>query len=1251
MMKSLLLSCISLLFFGGLYSQINSFPYVEDFEMEGQGPTFGCPLSYTMVAPGWTNLTTDGTDWSADVGGTGSFSTGPSVDHNPGTGTGHYLYTEASSCLSTSAVLLSPEFDLSGIGAATAADMSVWYHMYGSSMGTLTIAITTDGGVTWTDLTTLTDNLDLWQEYTLDVMPYAGSTIQFRFTGLTGTNYYSDMALDNFSIVTQFTDDIGAISVDSPSNPISTGVQFVTASIYNYGTNTVSTADVNWSVNGLVQTPINYTGTLAPGGTEAGLVLGAYDFQLGMTDVCVWTSLPNGNADAQPTNDSICVSLCTGLTGTYTIGGGTPDYTTFSDAVNDLIQCGISGPVVFDVAVGVYNENIILPPIVGASATNTITFNGASAATTVLTHDASQNATVWLQGGDHISFSNMTIETTGISDAWCVFLSDIAEYNTVSNCNLTMPVGAYTDVAGVVASADILDDFTEGNNANYCTFDNNVISGGERGFAFEGETAFASWMRGITVTNNHIYNIQDYGIYCDNQDSLIFSNNVVDSILNNLGDGVYCFDIVNFTFEGNTINAPDYGLYISDGNFNGDGAPSGMSNIINNMVSSSTDYGFYFNDVEMVNIWHNSVYTEATTSPACYAFDLIDCDVRNNIFYGGTDYAFETNADIVTNNNAFNYNSYFTNGPTLIRENLNDYVDLVAWQTAQPSQNVNSVEMDPDFFGPNDLHIISPLFDDLGSSVGIAVDIDGELRPQGVNVDIGADEYTSLDDDAVLLSIAQPKGLTCGDSAYEVKVVLSNNGGNPITSLPVEVNITGVVTTTLNATYTGTLNYSDVDTFVVGTIDTYNGGAITMTAYTQYPGDQNTSNDTIYNATADFIPFEPSGGSYPSCGFDYTTLYGDSSYVSLFEWWDAASGGTMVGTGTTFDVPSITTQDTYYLQYASGGVDSLETTFAGGNGCGGGAMFDISSVGTENLTALRVNSGVAAGTSIPVTVHYRTGTYVGSETNAAAWTTEGTYNIASGGAGLPSELITLNTPITIPSGQTIAIYVEYDAQYTNGANTYTDGSITITTGVGLCSPFGGVNDPRSFNGRLYFGADPCSAIRIPIQAIQTAPADVNLGPDSTACEQNGDVILNPGSGLTDHLWSPSGNTGATETVTSNGQYSVTATDADGCTNSDTIVVFFVDCLGIDEYNGLSGVNIFPNPSTGQFELQATLESGVTIEAIEIRSLDGKLIQSAQAKVNNNYITESFDLSKEESGVYFIRILTSEGLSVQRITIK
>jgi hypothetical protein len=81
------------------------------------------------------------------------------------------------------------------------------------------------------------------------------------------------------------------------------------------------------------------------------------------------------------------------LSGTYTINpsaaASTSNYKTFASAVSDMVSgtradggtangAGVSGAVTFNVSNGTYTEQITIPAITGASATNRITLLSAS---------------------------------------------------------------------------------------------------------------------------------------------------------------------------------------------------------------------------------------------------------------------------------------------------------------------------------------------------------------------------------------------------------------------------------------------------------------------------------------------------------------------------------------------------------------------------------------------------------------------------------------------------------------------------------------------------------------------------------------------------------------------------------------------------------------------------------------------------------------------------------------------------------
>ena len=90
---------------------------------------------------GWTNLKNDDFDWSIGQGTTASFKTGPSADHTYNNNKGKYLYIETSGSLKLNdkASVQSPGYP--GNGATNGQCFQFWYHMTGSSIGTLNLYI------------------------------------------------------------------------------------------------------------------------------------------------------------------------------------------------------------------------------------------------------------------------------------------------------------------------------------------------------------------------------------------------------------------------------------------------------------------------------------------------------------------------------------------------------------------------------------------------------------------------------------------------------------------------------------------------------------------------------------------------------------------------------------------------------------------------------------------------------------------------------------------------------------------------------------------------------------------------------------------------------------------------------------------------------------------------------------------------------------------------------------------------------
>jgi PKD repeat protein len=164
--------------------------------------SWDCDLVNCAMQDGWYNVTNaigDDIDWRTDDNGTGTGTTGPSADHT--SGSGKYLYLEASGpCVNSTARLHSPCLDMTGINQA---EMSFWYHAYGSAIGELHVDAIVDG-VLYEDLITpiVGNQGDQWINQIVDLSQFTNHQLVVVIRGSTGGGFYSDLAIDDINIST-----------------------------------------------------------------------------------------------------------------------------------------------------------------------------------------------------------------------------------------------------------------------------------------------------------------------------------------------------------------------------------------------------------------------------------------------------------------------------------------------------------------------------------------------------------------------------------------------------------------------------------------------------------------------------------------------------------------------------------------------------------------------------------------------------------------------------------------------------------------------------------------------------------------------------------------------------------------------------------------------------------------------------------------------------------------------------------------
>ncbi len=171
---------------------INTYPYNQGFDTEPNADV-ACCSGVNLISAGWSNGSGDDCDWKPRDVNTPSIGTGPTLDES---GTGSYLYMEASSCYSKTAFLESPRFDFS---QETSPFIQFYYHMYGATVATMKLEWSLDRNLWFGAWSGIGDQGNSWKLAFADLGILAGMPeVYFRLTGTTGTTYESDMAFDGF---------------------------------------------------------------------------------------------------------------------------------------------------------------------------------------------------------------------------------------------------------------------------------------------------------------------------------------------------------------------------------------------------------------------------------------------------------------------------------------------------------------------------------------------------------------------------------------------------------------------------------------------------------------------------------------------------------------------------------------------------------------------------------------------------------------------------------------------------------------------------------------------------------------------------------------------------------------------------------------------------------------------------------------------------------------------------------------------
>ncbi|MDG2228405.1 MAG: PKD domain-containing protein, partial [Flavobacteriales bacterium] len=379
----------------------------------------------------------------------------------------------------------------------------------------------------------------------------------------------------------------------------------------------------------------------------------------------------------------------------------------------------------------------------------------------------------------------------------------------------------------------------------------------------------------------------------------------------------------------------------------------------------------------------------------------------------------------------------------------------------------------------------------------------------------------------------------------------------------------------------------------------------------------------------------------------------------------AAANGSIVLTGTGGSAP-------YQYSIDGGATFQSSGSFAGlsagtynvviedNNGCQGTNISTITNTGGFTPT-ISSNQTICFGNSATITS--------GGAGSGGTYTWDG--GLGSGATQVTAPATTTTYTVTMIDGNgctetasvTITVETEPTVTITPSNPVICDGeSITITgsgaqtynwnTGATSASITVSPTNQTTYTVIGSNGVCQGAAVSTTI-SVNLAPV-VIAGSDQTLIVAGGTInFSNAGSGATSYSWSFGDGTSSTlgspsHTFTTAGTYTVILTGTLGnCSSSDTITIN-VGYTGVEEVNLEESVNLYPNPSNGEFNLSLNFPIEQDVE-IRIFNTIGELLASRTMNNTSSSVVE-FNLNSNAEGFYFVNIKTTNQSITKRISI-
>jgi len=302
------------------------------------------------------------------------------------------------------------------------------------------------------------------------------------------------------------------------------------------------------------------------------------------------------------------------------------------------------------------------------------------------------------------------------------------------------------------------------------------------------------------------------------------------------------------------------------------------------------------------------------------------------------------------------------------------------------------------------------------------------------------------------------------------------------------------------------------------------------------------------------------------------------------------------------------------------------------NGCVNAATSSITVNGLPVVNAFSSPGTVCAGSTVSLSAvgatSYTWNTGPTTQSTTANPTSQTTYTVigtaANGCTNTAVTTVSVNALPTLNVAQTPGPLCpgQTGTLTATGANTYTWNTSATTAAIAV-SPT--VSTNYTVTGT---DANGCVNATVATFTVNTPPVLAPTSSNTLICVGQSATLT--ATGALTYTWNTTANTAAiVESPTVTTTYTVSGTDANGCTSTDTVTQYVSPCTGIANVGSNEEIiNVYPNPTNGQFTVLLPREAKLIVT-----DLVGKLIY--QADLNEG--KHNLDLSESANGIYFVRV--------------